>query len=83
MTDDDVIMTCYISLGSARLHKSEFTLGRGNMGGLYKGVMGFCGLENLLLADEPEASLGGEAFVGGGNVVDSYGLSLVLWLRPL
>ena len=41
MTDDDVIMTCYISLGGARLHKSEFTLGRGNMGGLYKGVMGF------------------------------------------
>jgi len=33
-------MTCYISLGGARLHKSEFTLGRGNMGGLYKGGYG-------------------------------------------
>jgi len=43
VTDDDVMMTCYISLGGARLHKSEFTLGRGNMGGLYKGVVGFCG----------------------------------------
>jgi len=40
VTDDDVIMTCYISLGGARLHKSEFTLGRGNMGGLYKGGYG-------------------------------------------
>lgn len=43
MTDDDVIMTCYISLGGARLHKSEFTLGRGNMGGLYMGLWGFVG----------------------------------------
>lgn len=40
MTDDDVMMTCYVSLGGARLHKSEFTLGRGNMGGLYKGGYG-------------------------------------------
>lgn len=52
MTDDDVMMTCYIFLGGARLHKSEFTLGRRNMGGLYKG--GFWGFLGSI--DKPNLS---------------------------